>query len=102
MSVGTEASQGRIRLSGEQIPVEARIFALVDVWDALRSDRPYRRAWSVEETWKQIKSLSGSHFDPKVVDCLLNVIRFGPKFQNCKTNFVTFSRISVMYIRGHR
>ncbi len=55
-------------LVGEQIPLPARIFAIADVWDALRSDRPYRNAWSVEETRAYILKNSGTHFDPKVVD----------------------------------
>ena len=54
-------------LSGERIPLEARIFAVVDVWDALTSDRPYRKAWSREKTIEYIRSLSGTHFDPEVV-----------------------------------
>jgi HD-GYP domain-containing protein (c-di-GMP phosphodiesterase class II) len=58
-------------LRGEQISLAARIFALVDVWDALRSDRPYRPAWSEEKVMAHIKSLSGSHFDPAVVEMFL-------------------------------
>jgi HD-GYP domain-containing protein (c-di-GMP phosphodiesterase class II) len=58
-------------LKGEQIPFAARIFAVVDVWDALRSDRPYRQAWSVEQTTRHLQSLSGSHFDPAVVEAFL-------------------------------
>ena len=58
-------------LRGEQIPLEARIFAVVDVWDALRSDRPYRKAWSVEKTLEHIRSLAGSHFDPSIVEAFL-------------------------------
>ena len=58
-------------LSGERIPLEARIFAVVDVWDALTSDRPYRKAWSREKTIEHIRSLSGTHFDPQVVDKFL-------------------------------
>ncbi len=54
-------------LKGEQIPLVARIFAVVDVWDALRSDRPYRPAWPVEKACKHIRSLAGTHFDPQVV-----------------------------------
>jgi len=54
-------------LSGEQIPLEARIFAIVDVWDALTSNRPYRKAWSKAKTLKHIRSLAGTHFDPAVV-----------------------------------
>jgi putative nucleotidyltransferase with HDIG domain len=55
-------------LVGEQIPLTARIFAIADVWDALRSDRPYRIAWSKEETRAYILKNSGSHFDPSIVE----------------------------------
>ncbi len=58
-------------LKGEQIPLVARIFALVDVWDALRSDRHYRTSWSVEKVREHIRSLSGTHFDPHVVSVCL-------------------------------
>jgi PAS domain S-box-containing protein/putative nucleotidyltransferase with HDIG domain len=55
-------------LKGEEIPLSARIFALVDVWDALNSDRPYRPAWPREKIINHISSLSGTHFDPNVVE----------------------------------
>jgi PAS domain S-box-containing protein len=55
-------------LKGEQIPLSARIFAAVDVWDALRSDRPYRAAWSEKKAKEHILSLSGRQFDPEVMD----------------------------------
>jgi PAS domain S-box-containing protein/putative nucleotidyltransferase with HDIG domain len=55
-------------LKGEAIPIEARIFAIVDIWDALNSDRPYRKAWPREKIIEYIKSLSGNHLDPNVVD----------------------------------
>jgi PAS domain S-box-containing protein len=55
-------------LKGEQIPLTARIFAVVDVWDALRSDRPYRTAWPEEKVREYIRSLAGTHFDPKAVE----------------------------------
>jgi putative two-component system response regulator len=55
-------------LRGEEIPLSARLFAVVDVWDALTSDRPYRKALSKEETWKYICGQSGKHFDPKAVE----------------------------------
>jgi PAS domain S-box-containing protein len=55
-------------LKGKQIPLSARIFAIVDVWDALRSDRPYRSAWSFEKTRDYILGLAGTHFDPRVVE----------------------------------
>jgi PAS domain S-box-containing protein/putative nucleotidyltransferase with HDIG domain len=61
-------------LKGEQIPLEARIFALVDVWDALLSDRPYRAAWSREQTIDYIHVQTGSHFDPQVVECFLEYL----------------------------
>ena len=61
-------------LKGEQIPLEARIFALVDVWDALLSDRPYRAAWSHEQAIDYIRAQSGSHFDPRVVECFLELL----------------------------
>lgn len=55
-------------LSGEDIPFSARLFALVDVWDALRSNRPYRKAWSIEKTSAYIRDHSGSHFDPSLIN----------------------------------
>ncbi len=61
-------------LKGEVIPLAARLFAIVDVWDALRSDRPYRKAWAIEKTLEHIRSLSGTHFDPKVVEYFLDFI----------------------------
>jgi hypothetical protein len=61
-------------LQGEEIPIYARIFAIVDVWDALLSDRPYRKAWTPEESKIHIASLSGKHFDPQVVEAFLRVI----------------------------
>jgi len=60
-------------LHGEQIPIAARIFAIVDVWDALLSDRPYRKAWSKEETMKYLRAQSGSQFDPRVVDAFMKL-----------------------------
>ena len=60
-------------LKGEEIPLSARIFAIVDVWDALLSDRPYRKAWTQEKTLEYIKSESGSHFDPMVVDAFMQI-----------------------------
>jgi PAS domain S-box-containing protein/putative nucleotidyltransferase with HDIG domain len=59
-------------LKGEQIPLVARIFAVADVWDALRSDRLYRTSWSVQKVRKHIKVLAGTHFDPHVVKVCLD------------------------------
>jgi putative nucleotidyltransferase with HDIG domain len=62
-------------LRGEQIPLEARIFSVIDVWDALLSDRPYRKAWTIERTLEYIQALAGSHFDPSVVDCFMKIMK---------------------------
>jgi len=61
-------------LKGEAIPLTARIFAVVDVWDALLSDRPYRKAWPKEKVRGHIQDQAGKHFDPKVVNVFLNEI----------------------------
>jgi len=59
-------------LKGKQIPLSARIFAIIDVWDALRSDRPYRKGWSSEQAVHFIRVQSARHFDPEVVEVFLN------------------------------
>jgi PAS domain S-box-containing protein/putative nucleotidyltransferase with HDIG domain len=59
-------------LREEQIPLAARIFSLVDIWDALNTDRRYHAAWPEDRIKEYIRSLSGSQFDPKVVDLFLN------------------------------
>ena len=59
-------------LKGEAIPLSARIFSVVDVWDALRSDRPYRGALPEDEVFRHIRSLTSIHFDPKVVAVFLD------------------------------
>ena len=51
-----------------------RIFAVVDVWDALSSDRPYRRGWEKEKVIEYIRSQSGLHFDPTIVGCFMQLI----------------------------
>ncbi len=61
-------------LKGEQIPLAARIFAVVDVWDALSKDRPYRRAWSQEKVRAYLKEQAGIQFDPTVVDVFLRLL----------------------------
>jgi response regulator RpfG family c-di-GMP phosphodiesterase len=62
-------------LKGDQIPLSARLFAVVDVWDALRSDRPYRPAWPEERALDHIRSGSGTHFDPKAVGAFIETVR---------------------------
>jgi HD-GYP domain-containing protein (c-di-GMP phosphodiesterase class II) len=61
-------------LPGEQIPMAARIFAVVDVWDALISDRPYRKAFSKEAAAEFIRKNSGQLFDPRVVEAFLRML----------------------------
>ena len=61
-------------LKGMGIPLSARIFAVVDVYDALTSDRPYRKAWTKPRTLEYIAEQSGNHFDPEVVEIFLKVI----------------------------
>jgi HD-GYP domain-containing protein (c-di-GMP phosphodiesterase class II) len=62
-------------LKGEEIPLAARIFAIVDVYDALTSDRPYRPAWTKEKALEYIQEQSGKHFDPKVVTVFLGILK---------------------------
>lgn len=64
-------------LKGEKIPLAARLFAVVDVWDALSNDRPYRKHWSREKTLEYISQQSGKHFDPQVVDVFLRIMQGG-------------------------
>ena len=61
-------------LSGNKIPLSARCFAVVDVWDALRSARPYKKAWTNEEALEYITASSGTHFDPAVVEAFLELL----------------------------
>ena len=62
-------------LTGEEIPFAARLFSVVDVWDALRADRPYRSAWPDQEVLDYIREQSGKHFDPQVVQAFFEIIR---------------------------
>lgn len=65
-------------LNGDAIPLAARIFAVVDVYDALTSDRPYRAAWPREKTLAHIREHTGTHFDPRIVDAFLALISETP------------------------
>jgi len=61
-------------LRTSQIPLATRVFTVVDVWDALRSDRPYRQAWSDEEAHAYIEKQAGIQFDPRAVETLFEII----------------------------
>ncbi|MHC5545042.1 HD-GYP domain-containing protein, partial [Singulisphaera rosea] len=61
-------------LHGEETPLSARIFAVVDIWDALRSNRPYRASWSESRVREYIQSLAGTHLDPSIVPTFLDLI----------------------------
>jgi HD-GYP domain-containing protein (c-di-GMP phosphodiesterase class II) len=65
---GTGYPQG---LKGEEIPLPARLFAIVDVWETLSSCRVYRRSWTEEKVMDYIQQQSGEHFDPEVVELFL-------------------------------
>lgn len=61
------------RLRGPAIPVSARLFAIIDVWDALTSPRPYRPAWPAREARLHLLQNAGSHFDPELVPVFLDL-----------------------------
>ncbi|HSO12936.1 MAG TPA: PAS domain S-box protein [Anaerolineales bacterium] len=64
-------------LKSEEIPLSARIFAIVDVWDAVQSDRPYKTGWPREKAIEYIRVQSGKHFDPYIVDVFLRLVDKG-------------------------
>lgn len=63
------------RLKGIQIPLAARLFTVVDVWDALSHDRPYRKAWPPKKVLRYLREQSGKQFDPQVVDPFINLLQ---------------------------
>lgn len=67
-------------LKGKQIPLAARIFAVIDVWDALRSERPYRPAWSDQAALEYIRAQATIHFDPDLVELFLRLVEKDPAF----------------------
>jgi PAS domain S-box-containing protein len=67
-------------LKGDEIPLPARIFTVVDVFDALTSDRSYRPAWALEKTLAYISEGSGTHFDPNVVKLFFELIQSEPEW----------------------
>ena len=62
-------------LKGEEIPLSARAFAIVDVWDALRSDRPYRPGWPEEKVLEHLREQKGKHFDPRVLEAFFQLLK---------------------------
>lgn len=70
------------RLKGEEIPIGARIMALVDAFDAMKSERPYRRPLPDEEILSEIKKNAGAQFDPKVVEAFLSLVNKDPQIFN--------------------
>ncbi|MEM7734963.1 MAG: HD domain-containing phosphohydrolase [Deinococcota bacterium] len=64
-------------LSGQKIPLSGRIVAVADVFDALTHERPYKRAWSLDKVFKELKQARSSQFDPRVVDAFLKVAKSG-------------------------
>jgi putative two-component system response regulator len=64
-------------LSGDSIPYTARLFSIVDVYDALTSDRPYRQAWDSDKAMAYLKTQTGTHFDPDVVSAYSKLVRSG-------------------------
>jgi HD-GYP domain-containing protein (c-di-GMP phosphodiesterase class II) len=61
-------------LKAEDIPLSARLFAIIDVWDALSSDRPYRKAWDEQKVYDYLLSQTGSHFDPNLLKVFLTQV----------------------------
>ncbi|MHC5540193.1 HD domain-containing phosphohydrolase, partial [Singulisphaera rosea] len=68
-------------LKGERIPLAARIFAAVDIWDALRSDRPYRKGYSIDYVSDHIRKLADTHLDPRVVKAFLPLVEDDSPFR---------------------
>jgi HD-GYP domain-containing protein (c-di-GMP phosphodiesterase class II) len=62
------------KLKGEQIPLHARIFSVVDNWDALTTDRPYRKAWSSDKAIDYMREQRGKKFDPQIVDVFITKV----------------------------
>lgn len=70
-------------LKGEDIPIEGRITAICDVFDALTSERPYKKAWSIEAAVEEIKRGAGLHFDSRLVDAFVGILPKILKVRDC-------------------
>ena len=66
-------------LKGDEIPLAARVFSIIDVWDSLRADRPYRAGYTMEQAVSYIREQSGKYFDPMIVDVFINKVVYGDK-----------------------
>ena len=64
-------------ISGEEIPIECRILSIVDAFDAMTNDRPYRKAMTINEAVEELKRSAGTQFDPDLVPVFLSVIQEG-------------------------
>ena len=69
-------------LKGEGISIEGRVVAVADVFDALTSERPYKKAWEVEEALDFMKEQKGKHFQPELIDAFLDIIPEAIKVRN--------------------
>lgn len=74
-------------ITGEEIPLSARIFSVVDEWDALTSDRPYRRAWTREAARQYLRDQRGKKFDPIIVDAFLKLMVVTDEFSTLSDPF---------------
>ncbi|MCG6507859.1 two-component system response regulator, partial [Vibrio parahaemolyticus] len=74
-------------LAGEDIPVEGRIAAIADVFDALTSERPYKKAWPVDEAVEFLQTQSGKHFDPQLIPLFIaslpQILDIKEQFKEC-------------------
>ncbi len=68
-------------LTNDEIPIEGRIVAVADVFDALNTKRPYKEAYSIEQSWYMVKKLSRNHFDPQIVEEIFNLIEVMTEIQ---------------------
>jgi HD-GYP domain-containing protein (c-di-GMP phosphodiesterase class II) len=66
-------------LKGHEIPLPGRIFAIVDAWDSLRSDRPFRKAWPREKALEYIREMAGKLYDPEIVSVFLQLVDSEPE-----------------------
>jgi HD-GYP domain-containing protein (c-di-GMP phosphodiesterase class II) len=74
-------------LKREEIPLAARIFAVVDVWDALMTDRPYRKAWSEAQVVQYLREKSGTLFDPSAVNAFFKAAVLTPAVEQSRPSF---------------